>query len=288
MHVGAIEAGGTKFVCAVADNELNIIEKISIKTSTPEKTFSELFNFFDNYSLKSIGVGSFGPIDINKKSNTYGFITNTPKKEWRNFDFVGTLKERYAIPIAWTTDVNAAGYVEYKLGAAKENNSSIYITVGTGIGGGIIINDKIHEGYSHPEMGHVIVKKHPNDDFKGICPNHKDCLEGLASGTAIEKRMSLKAYELSEEDDFWEIEAYYLAQAIYNYTLVVSPEKIILGGGVMKQNHLFSKIKIHLESLVANYIKLPKFEEYITAPKLKDDAGIMGCLLLAEEAYQNN
>lgn len=287
MYYGAIEAGGTKFVCAVSDEKLNIIERVSIKTTTPKNTFSEVFDFFDKFSIKSIGVGSFGPIDLNKGSKTYGFITSTPKVGWENFDFLGTLKQRYNIPIAWTTDVNAAGYGEYKLGAAKDSKSSVYITVGTGIGGSAIINGEIVEGYNHPEMGHIIVKKHSDDEFEGICPNHKDCLEGLASGTAIGERMSKKAYELNRDEPMWEMEAYYLAQAIYTYTLILSPEVIILGGGVMKQTHLMGKIEKYLDELLADYIAIPEFENYVTSPELEDDSGIVGCLLLAKEVITN-
>ena len=243
MKYGAIEAGGTKFVCAVSNEKLEILERISLPTTTPDETMKNVFEFFDKYDLDAIGVGSFGPIDVNKKSKTYGYITTTPKLAWANYNFVGALKDRYNIPIGWTTDVNAAALGELKKGAAVGLQSCIYLTVGTGIGGGAMINGQFLEGYGHPEMGHILIRMHPNDQFKGICPYHKNCLEGVASGPAIEDRWGKKAYELVDNEEVWKIEAFYLAQALMTYTLTINPERIVLGGGVMKQRQLFHYIR---------------------------------------------
>ncbi|ALS02015.1 fructokinase [Enterococcus silesiacus] len=282
-YYGSIEAGGTKFVCAVADENLQIIERISLPTTLPEETLNQVIDFFDSYQLKALGVGSFGPIDVNRDSSTYGYITSTPKIGWTNMDLLGALKAHFNIPIAWTTDVNAAAYGEIHLGAGKGTQSCIYLTVGTGIGGGAVVNGAVLQGVSHPEMGHITVQRYPNDTLECVCPYHDNCLEGLAAGPALEKRTGIKGQLLEEDHDAWEIEAFYLAQALMNYTLVLSPEKIILGGGVMKQTHLFPKIRESLERQVGGYVSLPALDEYIVGCDLGDNSGTMGCLLLAKE-----
>lgn len=283
---GAIEAGGTKFICAVSDEELQIIEEISIPTTTPEETFSKVFKLFDRYDLKAIGIGSFGPIDVNKNSIHYGYITSTPKLAWRNTDFLGIFKRRYQIPVRWTTDVNAAAFAEYQLGAAKEKGSCVYLTVGTGIGGGVIINGELLESYSHPEMGHFYPKRHEKDDYEGICDYHGDCLEGLASGPAIEARYGISAKDLDKDHEAWEIQAHYLAHAAMSYTTIIRPDCIIFGGGVMNQSHLFDKIHQKFEELLAGYLDLPTTNEYILPTGLGNQSGIIGALLLAKEAQK--
>lgn len=287
MLYGAIEAGGTKFVCAVSNDKLEIIERISVPTTFPEETMKLVMNFFSKYQIESIGIGSFGPIDIKKNSETYGYITSTPKKGWKNFDFLGQIKSELDVPLVWDTDVNVAAYGEFNIGAAEEVNSCLYLTVGTGIGGGAVFNGKILEGYSHPEMGHLLIRKNPEDDFEGACPFHGDCLEGLASGKAIEIRNGKKGTEIDKEHRTWTFEAKYIAQALVSYTLVLSPEKIILGGGVMKHEGLLDNIKKEFQRLLADYVDLPDLDEYITRPKLGDNSGIMGCLILAKENVNN-
>lgn len=286
MYFGAIEAGGTKFVCAISNENLEIIDRVSIETKDPDFTMSKVFEFFDQYALFAIGIGSFGPIDVNKKSNTYGFITTTPKPGWSQFDFLGAIQTRYQIPVAWTTDVNAAAYGENKLGNGQGCDSVLYLTVGTGVGGGIVQNGNILNGFGHPEIGHILVRRHPDDSYNGNCPYHSDCLEGLAAGKAIEGRYMKKGHELEEVEQVWEIEAYYLAQALMNYTLMVRPEKMILGGGVMKQKQLFPLIRNEIRKLLNEYVTTPDVEEYIVPPGLGDNAGITGCLVLAKEAYE--
>lgn len=284
--LGAIEAGGTKFVCAVSDNDLNIVEKITIPTTTPEETFSEVFKLFDKYELKSIGIGSFGPIDVDPNSKTYGYITSTPKKLWKNTDFLGVFQERYEIPIGWNTDVNAAALGEVRLGAAKEKDSCVYITVGTGIGGGAVVNGEPLTGYNHPEMGHFYPPKHPNDSFEGFCDYHGACLEGLAAGPAIEGRYGIRAENLPADHEAWEIEAHYLAHAVLAYTTILSPECIILGGGVMHQKHLFEMVREKFAEILNSYLDLPPLDEYIIPTGLGNESGILGSLLLAKEALQ--
>lgn len=282
---GAIEAGGTKFVCAVSDKDLKIIERVSFPTTTPEETMGRIFDFFDKHeSLKAIGIGSFGPIDIVEKSPTYGYITTTPKKGWNNFNFLGKMKEHYNIPIGWTTDVNAACLGEYEAGGAVDNDSCLYLTIGTGIGGGAIFNGNFIGGFGHPEMGHILIKKHPQDDFEGVCPYHGDCLEGLASGPSIEKRYGVKAQELETDHKIWKILANYLAQACVSYTLILRPEKIILGGGVMHQPQILDLVKEQFATLLAKYVEVPDANSYIVTPTLGDNAGITGGLLLAKNS----
>lgn len=284
--LGAIEAGGTKFVCAVSDDELNIIEEITIPTTEPMETFNKIFEFFDRFKLKALGIGSFGPIDTNKESETYGYITSTPKQFWKDTSFQKVFEERYNIPVGWNTDVNAAALGEVELGAAKGMDSCVYITVGTGIGGGAYVNGEPLTGLSHPEMGHFYPKRHEEDQYGGFCAFHGDCLEGLASGPAIEGRFGIKAEELEKDHLAWEIEAHYLAQAAIAYTTILSPSCIIFGGGVMKQSHLIDKVRVKFEELLKNYLELPAVEDYLILPGLGDKSGITGSFLLAKRAIK--
>lgn len=283
MYIGGIEAGGTKFVCAVANQELAIIEKVSIPTTTPEETLAGVFQFFDRFTLDALGIGSFGPIGVQKEQANYGHILATPKKGWTNFDFLGNLKERYDIPMAWTTDVNAAAYGELKKGAACGCKSCIYLTVGTGIGGGIVVDNAVFQGISHPEMGHIFVKRHPEDTYEGTCPYHKDCLEGLAAGPSLEARTGIRGENLPADHPVWELQAYYLAQALMAYTLILNPEKIVLGGGVMNQPHLLEKIRQQFTKLLNGYVEIPNVDEYIVCWGMPDESGLMGTLLLAQQ-----
>ena len=284
MLLGSIEAGGTKFVCAIGDQDFNIIEKVSFPTTTPSETMAHVYDFFDQYAseLTAIGVGSFGPIDVDKNSDTYGYITNTPKLAWQHFNFVGVIKEKYNIPVAWTTDVNASALGEAKTGAGKNKKSVAYFTIGTGIGGGVIQDDMIIEGITHPEMGHLLVRRHPDDKFAGNCPFHQDCLEGMACGPAIEQRLGMKGQQVSSDDPFWKIEAYYIAQMIYNVTINFAPSVVILGGGVMKQEDMLNKVRNTFKTLLNDYRPIPALEDYIVLPELEDNAATIGCFALAE------
>ncbi|WP_449620876.1 ROK family protein [Robertmurraya sp. Marseille-Q9965] len=285
--LGAIEAGGTKFVCAIGDAQGNIIERIQIPTTVPEETMEEVINFFQKYPIKSIGIGSFGPIDVNVESPTYGYITSTPKTAWKNYPFVQAIRQAFDIPVGFNTDVNAAALGEAKLGAAKGLDSCLYITVGTGIGAGAVVQGKLLQGLTHPEMGHILVRRHPEDHYVGKCPYHKDCLEGLAAGPGIEERWGEKGIQLAVREEVWDLEGYYIAQALMQYILILSPKKIILGGGVMKQRQVFSYIHKHLAELVKGYVQLPELSDYIVSPELGDNAGITGSLMLAQEALMD-
>jgi fructokinase len=286
--LGAIEAGGTKFVCAVGDEKGNLMERIQISTTVPEETMPKVESFFKKYPIKAIGIGSFGPIDVNKESPKYGYITSTPKTTWRDFPFVQSMKAAFDLPIGFTTDVNAAVLGEATFGAAKGLDSCLYITVGTGIGAGAMVQGKLLQGLSHPEMGHILVRKHSNDPYKGKCPYHSDCLEGLASGPAIEERWGEKAENFAAREEVWDMVGYYLAQALMQYVLILSPKKIILGGGVMKQKQVFFSIYHYLPKLLNGYVSLPEISDYIVSPGLGDDAGITGALILARQALQES
>lgn len=288
MYYGAIEAGGTKFVCAVSNEKFEIVKKASFPTEEPEKTLKNVFQFFDQFALQAIGIGSFGPIEINKKDSNYGYVTNTPKLKWKNFDFYGTIKRHYQIPVAWTTDVNAAAYGEFFYGNAKDIDSCIYLTVGTGIGGAAVVNGDIIGGFGHPEMGHIPVRLHPDDRYEGCCPYHGDCLEGLASGPAIENRYQKSGKELERNQAVWALEAFYLAQALAVYTLTLRPDRIILGGGVMNQTQLFDLTRSSFASQINQYVALPDLEEFIVSPGLDNNSAITGGLLLASELATTN
>ncbi|WP_066070717.1 ROK family protein [Neobacillus soli] len=284
--LGAIEAGGTKFVCAVGDEKGTINDRIQIPTTVPEETIPKVIDFFKQHPIDAIGIGSFGPIDVNQESHTYGFITSTPKPGWRDYPFVQTLTAAFSVPVGFNTDVNAAALGEVTLGAAKGLDSCLYITVGTGIGAGAIVQGKLLQGLSHPEMGHILVRRHPDDEYKGRCPYHHDCLEGLASGPAIEERWGDKGMNLVDSAKVWELEGYYLAQALMQYVLILSPKKIIVGGGVMHQKQVFPYIYRYLQEFVNHYVVLPDLSEYIVNPGLGDDAGIKGALILAHQELE--
>ncbi|MDO6451554.1 MULTISPECIES: ROK family protein [Oceanobacillus] len=281
MLIGGIEAGGTKFVCAVGDESGNIFDKVTFPTEEPEKTLDAAKQFFNKHDIQALGVGSFGPVDLNKKSKTFGRILNTPKLKWKQFHLLEQLKQDYNIPVTLDTDVNAAALGEYKYGAAKNAASILYITVGTGIGAGFVKDGQTYIGKSHPEMGHIFIQQRKDDNFEGNCPYHGTCLEGLASGPAIEKRFGKKGDLLGADHIAWEITADYLAQAIINYLLILSPEKVIIGGGVMKQKQLYPLIRRKVLEFSNAYMELENLDEMIVAPKLNDEQGIKGAIALA-------
>ena len=291
MILGAIEAGGTKFVCAIGDEEGNIVEKVSFSTTTPSETMENVINYFKDKNIEALGIGSFGPIDPNKGSKTYGYITTTPKKYWSNYNILGRLKESFDIPMEFDTDVNGAALGEVIWGSAQGIDNCLYITVGTGIGAGAVVEGKMLHGLSHPEMGHIIIAREEDDKFEGTCIYHKTCLEGLASGPAIEERWGKKGNELEEDHPCWDLEARYLAKALVNYILILSPKKIIMGGGVMKQLQLFPLIRSYVKKYLNGYVSsdtiLKEIDSYIIPPGLGDNSGIKGALALAKVAAKS-
>ncbi len=283
MRIAGIEAGGTKFVCAIANEQGEILEKGVFKTTVPEETMKEVIEFFKDKEFEAMGVGSFGPIDPNINSETYGYITTTPKKGWNNYNMIGELKKHFDVPMSFDTDVNCGALGEMKYGVAKDVQNCVYITIGTGIGGGIVVDGKTVNGMLHPEIGHMIVRRHEDDIYEGNCIYHKDCLEGLAAGPAIEKRCGTKAQNLDKNDPVWNIEAYYIAQCITNLIMTVSPEKVILGGGVSKQEQIIPLVRKHVKNIVNGYIdtkELKDIDNFIVGTSLNDMAGLKGTFAL--------
>lgn len=290
MLLGSIEAGGTKFVCAVGDEEYNVKESISFPTVKPGETLKKAVDFFKKFpELKSIGIASFGPIEIRPSAANYGYVTSTPKPGWKDTDFVGVIKDALDIPIFWTTDVNGSAYGEYMAYKNKkeELNSLVYYTVGTGIGAGVIIDGKFIGSQGHPELGHVFVKHHPADlDFKGTCPYHGDCLEGLASGPTFKARLGVPGQEVPLTDPTWDIIAYYIAQAAVQTTLTFRPQKIIIGGGVSSEEFLV-KVRKQFKELLNDYIDVANLNDYIVTPLVpKNGSATQGDFALAIKAMK--
>jgi fructokinase len=277
-RVGGIEAGGTKFVCAVgsAPDDLEVGE---FPTTTPDETIKRTVEFFKaRPPVKAIGIGSFGPIDPNPGSPTYGYITATPKLAWRNFDFAGAIREVLGVDVAFDTDVNAAALGESRWGAAQGLDTFLYLTVGTGIGGGSLVNGRLMHGLTHPEMGHIWVPHdREKDPFNGCCPYHGDCLEGLANGSSFRARWGQPGESLPDDHPAWELEAHYLALAMANWICTLSPQKVVLGGGVMRRAQLYPVIRSKVTALLNGYAAVPE----IVPPLLGGRAGVLGAIALA-------
>ena len=274
-------------VCAVGDETGKIFEQISLPTKTPEETIPAMIDYFRKANVEALGIGCFGPIDPDKSSATYGYITSTPKLAWVNYDMVGTFEKALGIPVGFDTDVNGSVLGEVTFGQAKGKSSVIYITIGTGVGVGVYIEGKLLHGMLHPEAGHVMVRRREDDTYAGKCPYHKTCLEGMAAGPAVEERWGEKAINLRDRKEVWDLEAYYIAQALTGYILTLSPEMIILGGGVMHQEQLFPMIRNYVTEMLNGYIRteeLADIEHYIVPASLHDDQGIMGALELGRRA----
>ena len=287
MKIGALEAGGTKMVCAVYDENAGLIRESSFPTLTPDETMPVLIDFYKTEGIDALGIGCFGPIDLDRNSDHFGFITSTPKIAWRNYDIVGTFKKALGVPIGFDTDVNGSALGEHTFGIGRNVDSLVYITIGTGIGIGVINEGKLVHGGMHPEGGHIMLTKSAKDPFECICPYHKSCFEGLASGPAIEKRWGRKGQELAGNDEVWALEADYIAKAIFNYTAVLSPKMIILGGGVMHQKQLFPLIREAFKKRNNGYIKNRYTEDtdsYIVCQSLDDKQGILGAYVLGRQS----
>ena len=278
-----IEAGGSKFVCASGSGPEDA-EFSEFPTTTPEETIGHIVDFFRSVEpAAAIGIASFGPIDPNPQSPTYGYITSTPKLAWRNFDFAGAVQRALGKPIAFDTDVNAAALAESRWGAAQGLHSFLYVTVGTGLGGGALVDGRLLHGRLHPEMGHILVPHdRERDPFAGNCPYHGDCLEGLASGPAIEARWGQPAHRLPDGHAAWDLEAEYLALGIVNWACTLSPQRVIMGGGVMQRQQLFPKVRSRVAELVKGYLEPPE----IVPALLGRRAGVLGALVLAAGASQ--
>lgn len=295
---GAIELGGTKTIAMLASNIDKIIEKKKFPTLNPKDTVDDIINFFGaktrnlSLNLKAVGIGSFGPLDLNPDSNTFGFITSTPKQGWEFFNIKNEFESRLDTKVYLDTDVNVAALGEYFIYPINNIKNMVYITIGTGIGAGVIINGRLVHGLVHPEFGHIRIPHDMRvDPFAGICPYHRDCFEGLASGPALAERWHSKPVDIPENHIAWDLEAEYIGHALVNLICTISPEKIVIGGGVMQNYSLYGLIQQKTKCLLNKYIKSKSLEDgindYIVPPRLKEDSGIFGALSLAIHSDKN-
>lgn len=293
MLYGAIEGGGTKFVCAVGSASGELFARERFPTTTPEATLRQAITFFKQQEvlrtgrIAALGIASFGPVDLDPHSPHYGYITSTPKQGWADTDVVGTVQAAFPdIPIGFDTDVNGAALGEHQWGAAQSWDTLAYLTVGTGIGGGVIVQGQAAHGLIHPEIGHILVPRRSDDPLeRGVCPFHGNCLEGLASGPALERRWNARGEHLPADHTAWDLEAYYLAVALESIMCILSPQGIVLGGSVpLRQPQLFPLIRRKVHDLLNGYLVHPRLdtlESYIVPAGLGHDAGVKGALALA-------
>ena len=287
---GGIEAGGTRFVCAVGSGPDGLEAETTFPTTTPEETLPRAVDFLRDNSgarLAAVGIGSFGPLDLREDSPAYGRVTSTPKLAWEGADLVGAVSDALGVPVALDTDANAAALGERRWGAAIGVDDFVYLTVGTGIGGGAMTNGRLVHGLVHPEMGHArIPHDRSADDFDGVCPYHGDCLEGLASGPAIERRWGQRPDLLPDDHPAWDLEAGYLAAGVANLAFTLSPRLVVMGGGVMKRPSLLPRIRDGVRDLLGGYVRAPEasdaIDDYIVAPALGERSGVLGAIALAQ------
>jgi fructokinase len=296
MLYGGVEGGGTKFVCAVSDESGQIITRDRFPTGEPGATITQAIQFFKDFetqrgeSIAALGIASFGPVDLNPASDRYGYITSTPKMRWASTDLIGPFKRAFpGVPIGFDTDVNGAALGEHRWGAAREWDTFVYLTVGTGIGGGAMVGGQLAHGLIHPEMGHILLPIHPDDPLeRGVCPFHPNCLEGLAAGPSLQARWNAPGETLPSDHPAWPIEAFYLAQALVAMFCILSPQGIILGGSVMHQPQLFALVRKQTQTLLNGYLAHPcidNLDQTLVPPGLGDNAGVLGAIALAMAAY---
>ncbi len=296
---GAVEGGGTKFVCAVGRGPDHILARARFETTTPEETLGRVADFLvqgpGSVGLTAVGVACFGPLELDPHAAGFGSLLATPKPGWSGAPVAATLQGRLGVPVVIDTDVNGAALAEWRWGAARGCDPALYLTVGTGIGGGAVLNGRPLHGLLHPEMGHVPLPRlaWPDgrpDDFAGVCPFHGACFEGLASGPALQARAGVAPETLDPEHPMWELEAGYLAQALATFLLVLSPQRIVVGGGVLQQGHLLARLRRRLPQVLAGYIARAEVQGdaggYVVAPHFGQDAGLMGAFALAMSAGQ--
>lgn len=289
--IGALEAGGTKMVLAIYTEDGQELERMSIPTETPEKTMPVMIDFFHSRKVDALGIGSFGPLDLDPASPTYGNITSTPKLAWKDYPLLKNLLNGANIPAAIDTDVNAAIIAEVEQGAARGCESAVYVTVGTGIGGGVYVNGKTAHGLLHPEVGHMLLRPLADDPIPhGVCPYHDGCLEGLAAGPAIGARIGGDAKNLPDDHPVFEMEAHYLAQMCVNLITTLSPQRIVIGGGVLQRENLLPMVRKETVRLLGGYVQSPmiteKIDEYIVAPELFPVSGLVGSYLIGRRALE--
>ena len=293
---GAIEGGGTKFVCMVGTSPTDIVDTMTMPTGDPEDVIPTLIEYFQRprpgCHLAALGIAMFGPIDLNPASPDYGGTVGTTKPGWSFIRMVGPIANRLHLPIGWDTDVNGAVLGETRWGAAQGVDPAVYLTIGTGIGGGVFVNGATIHGLQHPELGHVPMPTLPGDDFPGVCIYHGRCLEGIASGPAIAARAGRPVIEIPADDPIWDVTATYLAHGLMTFVVTLSPRRIILGGGVMRQAHLMPRVRRALQGVLNDYVHVPeladRINEYVVPSGLGQEAGLYGALVLAERALADS
>jgi len=291
---GAIEAGGTKFVCAVGTGPDDLRDEVRFPTTQPAETLGQALEYFraaekKHGKLTAIGIGSFGPVDLDRSSPTWGGITATPKPHWADTAVAPLFAKEFGVPVGWDTDVNGAVLGEHRWGAGQGLDTLVYLTIGTGIGGGVYAGGRLIHGLVHPEAGHILLPRRADDPYEGTCPFHRTCFEGLAAGPSLERRWGVKGSELGPDHPAWDLEAHYLALGLQSFLSLLSPQRIILGGGVMDQPQLFPLVRRKLLDLNSGYIRHPSLTPegigtYVVPPGLGNRAGILGALALAEAA----
>lgn len=292
MLIAALEAGGERMTCSIGNPQGGVMQRASFTTASPEATIPQIVEFIGKFDVKALGIGSFGPLDLNPASKTYGYITNTPKTEWQNYPLMPVLRDTLGIPTQIDTAPNAAALAEYRMGAGRGAQVMLYVTVGAGVGGGIVAGGQCVHGLVHPELGHMILHPLESDPMPdGVCPFHRHCLEGLACGPAIEKRWGLSAKLMTDDHPAWRLEAAYLAQMCVNAIVTISPEVIVLGGTVMQHAALYPMIRRQTLELLGGYVASDRItpegmERYIVPPALGIHSGVRGALLLGAQALE--
>lgn len=287
-RIGALEAGGTKMVLSVGTSRGEVLEREEIPTQGPNDCVDRMVEWFDSHSVEALGIGAFGPTGVNPSSSSYGKILETPKTAWRHFDFLSAFKP-LDIPIGYDTDVNVACLGEVTYGSCKGLDTVVYLTVGTGIGAGVMVSGQLLHGMLHPEAGHILLEVQPGDEGNCVCPYHDRCFEGLAAGPSIEHRWGKKGFELADRLEVWDLESTYLAEGIATYVLCYSPQRIVLDGGVMKQTQLFALVRKKVLEYLNGYLVTPELadiDSYIVEAGCKGDQGVLGCIELGRRALE--
>lgn len=287
--LGALEAGGTKMVCATGYADGTVVERIEMPTTTPADTMKEVAAWFADKDVAALGIGAFGPTAVNPASPRYGQILETPKTAWRYFDLLGSLAGPLGVPCGYDTDVNVACLGEVTFGCARGLDSVVYLTIGTGVGAGVLADGKLMHGNLHPEAGHIRLKRDPRDPLvdSSACPFHDDCLEGLIAGPAVAKRWNCKASQIADDPEKMDLLAGYLAQGLATYILCYAPQRIIIGGGVGDHTPIIELARPKVAEMLNGYLVTPEIADldtYIVGNSLEGKQGVMGCLELARRA----
>lgn len=289
MVFGGVETGGTWTVCALGTQPNDLAARERFPTSTPSQTLGRIVDFFNRHEPPAaVGIGSFGPVDLDPDSPRWGEVTSTPKPGWQHTPVASVIARELNVPVRFDTDVTAAAVGEYRWGAGRGAASLAYLTVGTGIGAGLLVGGKPWHGLVHPEVGHMRIPHDPvADPFLGVCPVHGDCLEGLACGPALAARWGKPAEDLPADHPGWDLEAWYLAFGVLNVVCTVSPHRVIAGGGVFDHPGLLATVRTNLQQLLGAYLEVPllldEIDRYLVAPGLGDDAGVLGAIAMAAE-----